>query len=61
MGVFFGIFALFGFTDAWRLRGQWHMGSAEHRQLLGAVAMFALFGYFCVSSFARARRRERGR
>lgn len=61
MGVFFGIFALFGLTDAWRLRGQWHMASAQHRQLLGAVAMLALFGYFCGSSFVRARRRERQR
>jgi hypothetical protein len=60
-GVFFGIFALFAAGGAWRLRGEWHLNAAGHRQLLGAVAMLAFFGYFCVSSFVRARRRERRR
>jgi hypothetical protein len=60
-GVFFGIFALFGLGSAWRLRGAWHPGSTNQKQLLGAVAMLVVFGYFCVSSFVRARRRERHR
>jgi len=60
-GVFFGIFALFALGAVIRLRGQWHAGSAERQQLLGSVAMLALFGYFCVSNFVRARRRERRR
>jgi len=63
-GVFFGIFALFALAGVWRLREAWHAtagNEAEHRNLLGAVAMLAVFGYFCVSSFVRAKRRERGR
>jgi hypothetical protein len=63
-GVFFGIFALLAGGYLWKLRGAWHANAAntgEHRSLIGAVLMLALFGYFCVSSFARARRRERGR
>jgi hypothetical protein len=63
-GVFFGIFAVLALGYIWRLRGAWHAGAAntmEHRSLLGAAVMLALFGYFCVSSFVRARRRERGR
>lgn len=67
-GVFFGIFALFAGLAVWRLRGAWRLTGAGgganaggHRSLEGAVAMLAVFGYFCVSSFVRARRRERGR
>ncbi len=63
-GVFFGIFALFALAAVWRLHGAWRAtatNEAAHRSLLGAVLMLALFGYFCVSSFVRARRRERGR
>ena len=63
-GVFFGVFALIALGYLWKLRGAWHAGTtnaAEHRSALGAVAMLVLFGYFCVSSFMRARRRERRR
>lgn len=63
-GVFFGIFALFALGGVWRLRAAWHptpTNMPEHRQLLGALAMLALFGYFTVSNFVRARRRERRR
>jgi hypothetical protein len=63
-GVFFGIFALLALAYLWKLRGAWHAGAANdasHRSLLGAVVMLALFGYFSVSSFVRAKRRERGR
>jgi hypothetical protein len=60
-GVFFGIFALFALGATWRLRGAWHANAADRRSLVGAVAMLAVFGYFCASSFVRARRRERRR
>jgi hypothetical protein len=61
-GVFFGIFALFAAGGVWKLRDQWHSATATvdgQRQLLGALAMLVIFSYFCVSSFVRARRRER--
>jgi hypothetical protein len=67
-GVFFGIFALFAGAGVWRLRGAWRLSGANgaanagaHRSFEGAVVMLAVFGYFCASSFVRARRRERGR
>jgi hypothetical protein len=63
-GVFFGIFALLALGYLWKLRGAWHAGAANaesRRSLLGAAIMLALFGYFSVSSFVRAKRRERGR
>jgi hypothetical protein len=63
-GVFFGIFALFAFGGIMRLRSAWHStaaNAATHRSLLGAIVMFVVFGYFCVSSFVRAHRRERRR
>jgi len=62
VGVFFGIFAVFAFGHLWRLRGEWHAAMrspAEHQGLLGALVMVVLFGYFCVTSFVRARQRER--
>jgi hypothetical protein len=60
-GVFFGIFALFALAAVVRLRAAWRPHSAGNTQLLVAVAMLVVFGYFCVSNFVRARRRERGR
>ena len=60
-GVFFGIFALGGVSAAWRLRANWRVSGPGHTQLLGALGMILVFGYFCISSFVRARRRERGR
>jgi hypothetical protein len=60
-GVFFGIFALFALAAVWRMRADWHGSEDGRRSLLGAVAMLVVFGYFCISSFVRARRRERGK
>jgi len=63
-GVFFGIFALFALGALIRLRSDWHAtatNAANHRSFLGAVGMLVVFGYFCVSSFVRAKKRERGR
>lgn len=58
-GVFFGIFALYGLSSVLRFHTQWHNGAPHHREWLGGLFMLAVFGYFCVSSFVRARRRER--
>jgi hypothetical protein len=61
-GVFFGIFALFAGLGVWRFRGGWRLtagNAGAHRSFEGAVTMLAVFGYFCASSFLRARRRER--
>lgn len=63
-GVFFGIFALYALGHLWDLHRQWpslRTHGEGVRSLVGAVAMLVFFGYFCVSSFARARRRERRR
>jgi hypothetical protein len=60
-GVFFGLFALFALVAVVHLYGEWHVNAAGHRQLVVAVAMLVFFGYFCVSNFVRARRRERRR
>jgi hypothetical protein len=62
-GVFFGVFALMALAFMWKFRGAWRASAenaGEHRSLMGAAVIFALFGYFCVSNFVRARRRERG-
>ncbi len=64
MGVFFGLFVLTAGMNVWKLRGNLHDAGAnhtEHQHLLFSIAMLAVFGYFCVSSFVRAARRERGR
>ena len=62
-GFFFGIFAVMALGFLWKFRGAWHAGAGtdERRSLMGAVLMLVLFGYFCVSNFVRARRRERQR
>jgi hypothetical protein len=64
-GVFFGIFAVFAIGGTWKMLGQWqHQTAVNHdatMRLVGAAAMAVIFGYFCVSSFVRASRRERGR
>jgi hypothetical protein len=63
-GVFFGIFALSAGSAAWKLRGEWHETAINHNahmKLLIAVGIALLFGYFCVSSFVEAKRKERVR
>jgi len=63
-GVFFGIFALFAVGTVWKLRAAWHSTPAnatDHNRLLGAAAMAIVFGYFCISGFIKAHRRERRR
>ncbi|MBB5318320.1 hypothetical protein [Tunturibacter empetritectus] len=59
-GVFFGIFAAFALSNAWKMRGELHETAGNHEahgHLLLAVAMAVVFGYFCVSSFVKANRR----
>ncbi len=63
-GVFFGLFALSAGVGAWKLRSAWQASTADpaaHAHFLLAVGIAVLFGYFCLSSFVRARRRERRR
>lgn len=60
-GVFFGLFALFALGAVLHLRGEWRASAAGHRPLVVAVAMLAFFGYFCVSNFVHAHKRERRR
>ncbi len=59
-GLFFGIFAVFAGGGVWKLRGSLRDTGVNHEahvHLLLAVAMAAVFGYFCVSSFVKASRR----
>ncbi|HEU4635704.1 MAG TPA: hypothetical protein VFS41_05955 [Edaphobacter sp.] len=63
-GVFFGIFGLYALSGAWKLRENLHERPGAHDahiHFLMAVVMGVVFTYFCVSSFLRARRRERAR
>src|ERR1700761_2252461 len=59
-GVFFGIFAVFAISNAWKMRGELWETAANHDahvHLLVTAAMAVVFGYFCVSSFVKASRR----
>ncbi|MBS1821880.1 MAG: hypothetical protein JST61_07885 [Acidobacteria bacterium] len=61
-GVFFGIFALFAANGAWKLREHLHQTALNHdghTRFVTDIAMAVVFTYFCVSSFLRAKRRER--
>lgn len=63
-GVFFGLFAAFALSGVWKWRTAWRLSASnaqDHGRWMGSVAMAVVFVYFCVSSFARARRRERRR
>jgi hypothetical protein len=62
-GTFFGMIALAMANGVWRLRGAVHAPAPAHRADLTHLVVFAcfaaLFGYFAVSSFVRAHKRER--
>jgi undecaprenyl pyrophosphate phosphatase UppP len=63
-GVFFGIFAMYAASGAWKLRGDLLETAANHdahMRFLMAAVMAVVFSYFCVSSFLRARRKGRAR
>jgi hypothetical protein len=55
-GFFFGLFALFFATDAWRSRLGYASGPL-HQRFLIAAGLTAVFGYLSVSAFWRAKRR----
>lgn len=57
-GVFFALFAVFFAQGAFRLRTQWAVGP-DHAKLLLYGALTLLFAYFCLSSFYRARKKEK--
>ena len=57
-GVFFGIFAVFAASGAWKMRAALHE-MANHNgdmRFLIAAGMAAIFGYFSISSFVKANR-----
>lgn len=63
-GFFFGLFAVSAASAAWKLRDALHetpQNHDAHVKLLVAIAISGLFAYFCVSSFLRAKKRERAR
>jgi hypothetical protein len=63
-GVFFGIFAVFAGSGAWKMRGALVEATGNHDahvHFLISATMAAVFGYFCVSSFVKANRRSQRR
>jgi len=59
-GVFFGIFAVFAASTAWKMRDDLHETATNHDphvHLLLSASMAVVFGYFCISSFVKANRR----
>jgi hypothetical protein len=61
-GVFFGIFALFAASGAWKMRNNLHETASNHEahvHFLLMALMAAVFGYFFVSSFVKAHLRSR--
>jgi hypothetical protein len=60
-GLFFALFALFFVQNVYRARDSWRHGP-EHQHLLLYSALAIGFGWFSVSSFLRAyRKNKRGR
>ena len=57
-GSFFALVALTLGQALWKRHGLWR-APGETAKLALIAAMFALFAYFAVSSFVRARRRQR--
>jgi hypothetical protein len=63
-GTFFAVFAAIFLGYAWRYRAALRLSGIDadtHRHFLASAVAAAVFGYFAVSSFVRARRRERAR
>jgi hypothetical protein len=59
-GVFFALFALFFLQSLWKIRWAYATGS-DHKKFWLYAALSVIFLYFCISSFFRARRKERRR
>jgi hypothetical protein len=62
-GVFFGIFAVFAASGAWKMRTALHetANRGGDVRFLIAAGMAAVFGYFSISSFVKANRRVKRR
>ncbi len=63
-GVFFGLFAVTAGVGVWKQRAEWRGAAAQpaaHGHLLMLGGMAVMFGYFCLTSFVKARRREKKR
>ena len=58
-GVFFGLFAMTAGIELYRHHGDFAASGAPRQHVWFAAGMLALFGWFTVSSFVRARRRSR--
>jgi hypothetical protein len=60
-GAFFGIFAAIAGQQVWKWHAAVHLpaSSPDARRLYVYAVLLALFGYFAVSSFVRARQRSR--
>ena len=58
-GVFFGLFAATAAIELYRHHHDFTATGPARQHVWFAVAMFVLFGWFTVSSFARARKRSR--
>jgi hypothetical protein len=55
-GVFFALFAIYFASEAWKVR----QGTGiDHNHFVEFCVFAVVFGYFCISSFVRARRREK--
>jgi len=64
MGSFFALFVVIFLSSAWKSRAAMHLNAANaasHRHFWGSIALAVLFAYFTVTSFMRAKRRERAR
>jgi hypothetical protein len=62
MGSFFALFAAIFVSYAFRYRAGLHLAGSDadtHRHLLFSAGAALVFGYFAVTSFMRARRREK--
>lgn len=63
-GVFFGLFVMVAVINTWKLLAKQHsigLSLLENRYLFFSIVMAVVFGYFCVSSFVRASRRQHRR
>jgi len=61
-GTFFAVFAAIFLSYAWRYGAALRLSGADadtRHHLLASAGAATIFGYFAVSSFVRARRRER--
>ncbi len=61
--MFFGLIALYGTQGVWNNRFAYGVGGspAMQKHLLLSGVMVVVFGYFCVSSFVRASRKNKGK